>query len=126
MSGCSTRGSVSFAIERCADPPEPTTVGPDEAGAFLAEHLGHSVIVDPLGEGMWSRAFAFRHDGRDLVARFGQHRRGLADPANGTDPPTLRENGAIALCAALSSHGILPLKGSVDLPAELVAAPAGS
>lgn len=61
-------------------PPEPTTVGPDEAGAFLAEHLGHTVIVELLGAGMWSRAFAFRHDGRDLVARFGQHRRGLADP----------------------------------------------
>ena len=44
-------------------PPEPTTVGPDEARAFLAQHLGHTVIVELLGEGMWSRAFAFRHDG---------------------------------------------------------------
>lgn len=53
---------------------EPTSVGPDDAEAFLTQHLGHPVEVEHVGEGMWLRAFAFRHDDRELVVRFGQHR----------------------------------------------------
>lgn len=54
---------------------EPTPVGPEDAAAFLAEHFdrGH-VDVEHLGEGMWSRAFGFEHDDRELVVRFGRHR----------------------------------------------------
>lgn len=54
---------------------EPTPVGRRDAADFLAEHLGRSHLdVELLGEGMWSRAFGFEHDGRELVVRFGQHR----------------------------------------------------
>lgn len=45
------------------------------ASRFLNERYGAGVEdVAELGAGAWSRAFAFRLDGRDLVARFGQHR----------------------------------------------------
>jgi hygromycin-B 4-O-kinase len=45
------------------------------AAGFLAERFGPGVEgVEPLGAGDWSRAFSFRLDGRDLVARFGRHR----------------------------------------------------
>lgn len=51
--------------------------GPVELGAaagFLAErYAGRAEDVRELGGGDWSRAFAFRLDGRELVARFGQY-----------------------------------------------------
>jgi hygromycin-B 4-O-kinase len=42
------------------------------AAAFLAERLGPGVtdVTAFERQGDWSRAFAFRHEGRDLVARF--------------------------------------------------------
>ena len=47
----------------------------EEASAFLSERYGADVAdVAELGEGYWSRAFSFRRQGRELVARFGQHR----------------------------------------------------
>jgi hygromycin-B 4-O-kinase len=48
---------------------------PDLEGArrFLTAHLGAVGAVELVGEGMWSRAFGFVHDGRELVARFGRH-----------------------------------------------------
>ena len=49
-------------------------VGLGEAAGFLAErYAGQARDVAELGAGDWSRAFSFRLDGRDLVARFGQH-----------------------------------------------------
>ena len=46
----------------------------EAAAAFLAERYGpEATDVAELGGGDWSRAFAFRLDGRDLVARFGLH-----------------------------------------------------
>ncbi|HVE93983.1 MAG TPA: aminoglycoside phosphotransferase family protein [Acidimicrobiales bacterium] len=55
-----------------------TVEGPVDVAAaarFLNERYGSGVKgVAELGAGAWSRAFAFRLDGRDLVARFGQHR----------------------------------------------------
>ena len=46
-----------------------------QAVAFLTERFGASVTgVEPIGRGEWSRAFAFRAGGADLVARFGPHR----------------------------------------------------
>ena len=46
----------------------------DEAAAFLAGRFGAGVTeVAELGGGDWSRAFAFRLESRDLVARFGLH-----------------------------------------------------
>jgi hygromycin-B 4-O-kinase len=45
------------------------------AARFLAERYGPSAgSVSELGAGDWSRAFSFRLDHRDLVARFGRHR----------------------------------------------------
>jgi hygromycin-B 4-O-kinase len=48
---------------------------PDVAGAreLLEARLGAVDGVEVVGEGMWSRAFGFVHDGRELVARFGDH-----------------------------------------------------
>lgn len=47
----------------------------EEAAAFLRHRYdGQAHKVEPLGGGDWSRAFGFRAGGRDLVARFGQHR----------------------------------------------------
>jgi hygromycin-B 4-O-kinase len=48
----------------------------DEAGArrFLAGWCGHGPgAVELVGEGEWSRCFAFTRDGRELVVRFGRH-----------------------------------------------------
>lgn len=43
------------------------------AAAFLGSLLGDAqpVEVTPIGAGAWSRAFAFSHDGRPCVVRFG-------------------------------------------------------
>jgi aminoglycoside phosphotransferase (APT) family kinase protein len=49
-------------------------VGLAEAAGFLAErYAGRARDVAELGGGDWSRAFSFRLDGRDLVARFGRY-----------------------------------------------------
>ncbi len=51
---------------------ERTPVLLDEAAEFLGGHYaGRARDVSGLGGGDWSRAFSFRLDGRDLVARFG-------------------------------------------------------
>jgi hygromycin-B 4-O-kinase len=43
----------------------------EQADAFLRRHFGSSVSAVPVArQGEWSRAYAFRHDGRDLIARF--------------------------------------------------------
>lgn len=45
-----------------------------EAARFLVNHYGPTVAgVEPVGRGEWSRAYAFRCEGRELDARFGQH-----------------------------------------------------
>jgi hygromycin-B 4-O-kinase len=45
------------------------------ARAFLASHLGRDPgAVELVGEGEWSRCFAFTADGAERVVRFGQHR----------------------------------------------------
>ena len=45
-----------------------------EAAGFLAgRYGGRARDVSELGGGDWSRAFSFRLDGRDLVARFGRY-----------------------------------------------------
>ncbi len=47
--------------------------------AFLAGRFGGDVSdLAPIGAGVWSRAFAFRHAGRDCVVRLGQHREDFA------------------------------------------------
>ena len=49
-------------------------VGLREAAGFLAErYAGQARDVAELGGGDWSRAFSFRLEGRDLVARFGRY-----------------------------------------------------
>src|SRR3954463_3926759 len=41
--------------------------------AFLSDRYGAPVTnLEPIGRGAWSRAFAFRYEGRELVAPFGQ------------------------------------------------------
>ncbi len=46
----------------------------EEAAGFLAgRYGGRACDVSELGGGDWSRAFSFRLDGRDLVARFGRY-----------------------------------------------------
>ena len=48
--------------------------GLEAAAGFLAErYAGQARDVAELGGGDWSRAFSFRLDGRDLVARFGNY-----------------------------------------------------
>ena len=48
--------------------------GLEEAAAFLAErYAGQARDVAELGGGDWSRAYSFRLDGRNLVARFGYY-----------------------------------------------------
>lgn len=44
-----------------------------KATRFLAQHGYGPVDVAMVGEGAWSRCFGFRHDGTDLVVRFGAH-----------------------------------------------------
>jgi hygromycin-B 4-O-kinase len=45
-----------------------------DAQAFLAARFdGGASDAAPIGAGAWSRAFAFRHEGRDRVIRFGAH-----------------------------------------------------
>jgi aminoglycoside phosphotransferase (APT) family kinase protein len=50
----------------------------DDVARTLAAHHGVSVAaiaeLVPLRGGYWSSAYAYRHDGRDLVARFGSDR----------------------------------------------------
>ena len=49
------------------------------AEAFLANRFGgDSSDVAPLGKGVWSKAFAFRQNGRDYVIRFGAHHEDFA------------------------------------------------
>ena len=44
----------------------------DEARRFLADHYGAAIDrIEIIGEGAWSRGFAFAVGGEDLVARFG-------------------------------------------------------
>lgn len=46
---------------------------PGVATAFLrARFADPAITVEALSGGTWSDAFAFRHDGADLVARFGR------------------------------------------------------
>jgi hygromycin-B 4-O-kinase len=46
----------------------------DRAQAFLAARFGGDAgDVAPIGRGEWSKAFAFRRDGRDYVIRFGAY-----------------------------------------------------
>ena len=47
----------------------------EQVRAFLDAHFSETVSdVALLGEGAWSRAFAFRRGGKDLVVRFGSYR----------------------------------------------------
>ncbi len=47
--------------------------------AFLAGRFGRGVSgIEPLGVGVWSKAFAFRSAGRDYVIRFGAHHEDFA------------------------------------------------
>jgi len=52
-------------------PPTPVRLDAARAEAFLRERYGSAVAdVVPFDQGEWSKAFGFRHDGRDLVAKF--------------------------------------------------------
>jgi len=54
------------------------TIGLVRAEAFLVSRFGGAASdVAPLGMGVWSKAFAFRREGRDYVIRFGEDREGL-------------------------------------------------
>lgn len=53
---------------------EPERFGLQDATAFLrGRYDDRRVRLEPLSGGNWSTAFGFRHDGADLVARFGRH-----------------------------------------------------
>src|ERR1700688_3680989 len=46
----------------------------NEVRSFLESHFGEEVsAVTLLGEGDWSKAFAFQRDGSDFVVRFGAY-----------------------------------------------------
>ncbi len=49
-------------------------IGSGDARDFLTTHLGRAVgDVELVGEGAWSRCFAFTDDGRERVIRFGDY-----------------------------------------------------
>jgi hygromycin-B 4-O-kinase len=49
-------------------------IGSGDARDFLTNHLGRAVgDVELVGEGAWSRCFAFTDDGRERVVRFGDY-----------------------------------------------------
>lgn len=51
-----------------------STIGIDEAQAFLTNYLGDAPAqVTLIGAGAWSRCFGFRQDGRNLAIRFGRY-----------------------------------------------------
>ena len=51
----------------------------DRVEAFLAGRFCRDAAgVTPLGTGVWSKAFAFRRQGRDYVIRFGAHQEDFA------------------------------------------------
>lgn len=51
--------------------------------AWLAEYYGNPVeSVEPLAGGFWSAAFAFRHEGSDLVIRFNKDPEGFSIDRN--------------------------------------------
>jgi hypothetical protein len=42
-----------------------------DAEAFLTARFGHDVsVVSPIGQGEWSRAYAFRRAGAEYIVRF--------------------------------------------------------
>ena len=42
-----------------------------DVAAFLAARFGHDISeVSPIGQGAWSRAYAFRRDGAEYIVRF--------------------------------------------------------
>ena len=50
-------------------PVEPVTEA--LANAFLAEHFGgEASAVTPIGEGEWSKAYAYEHAGAPFIVRF--------------------------------------------------------
>lgn len=80
---------------------------------LLAERLGEVSGLQPLGGGEWSRAFAFRSRGRDLVIRFGRYPEDYAKDRQaerfaGPDLPipAVHEIGeGLGLCYAISTRG---------------------
>lgn len=91
--------------------------GPVGAATFLTEHLEAEVgPVELLGEGAWSKAYGFAHQGQDLVVRFGRHREDFEKDrrahawANGDLPvPEVFEVGPVAdgwFALSMRSRGI--------------------
>ncbi len=85
-----------------------------EAAGFLAGRYGRRARdVSVLGGGDWSRAFSFRLDGRDLVARFGRYGEDFARDQEamafaGPDlpvPPVLETGRALGGAYAISERG---------------------
>ncbi|MGH3067564.1 MAG: phosphotransferase family protein [Streptosporangiaceae bacterium] len=78
--------------------------GLGEAAGFLAgRYPGRARDVAELGGGDWSRAFSFRLDGRDLVARFGQYGEDFArdQQAMALSGPDLPVPRVLETCSAL-------------------------
>jgi hygromycin-B 4-O-kinase len=57
---------------------------------FLRHHVGQVEAIEAVGHGEWSRAYFFRHDGRELVVRF-----------SATDDDFLKDLRARQMAAAL-------------------------
>ncbi|MEJ7762194.1 MAG: aminoglycoside phosphotransferase family protein [Thermomicrobiales bacterium] len=68
---------LTVEMQASADEPtgqrgDPVPIDATGAAAFLGELFGDGVEgVISAGEGEWSKAFAFRHGGRDWIVRFG-------------------------------------------------------
>ena len=77
-----------------------------EATRFLTEHDFRPVGVALAGEGAWSRCFGFRHDGVDLVVRFGAHLEDFAkdDHAQHFARPGLPAPSVLAVGPAGGGH----------------------
>lgn len=70
---------------------------------FLRQRLGEVDAIDAAGHGEWSRAYFFRHAGRDLVVRF-----------SATDDDFLKDQRAHAMAAALPIPRVIEV-GAADV-----------
>jgi len=73
-----------------------------EIEPFLRQRLGQVEAIQAVGHGEWSRAYFFRHAGRDLVVRF-----------SATDDDFLKDRRARALARALPIPEVIEI-GEVD------------
>ena len=85
-----------------------------EAAGFLAgRYGGRARDVSELGGGDWSRAFSFRLDGRDLVARFGRYGMGEHALRYGKFAQAMNGHGLVVYAQDHRGHGATAGQGEL-------------